>query len=61
MRVAKLNPVAEFDLGRAMVPWDKRRAEGKSLRQTIPRGHEALVATIRRGQVKAVLQSDDES
>jgi len=33
----KLAPVQMFDLGSKMVPWEQRRAEGKALRDAIPR------------------------
>ncbi len=37
MSIAKLHKLPEFDLGRETEPWEHRRAEGKTLRATVPR------------------------
>jgi uncharacterized protein (DUF2252 family) len=37
MKIAKLESLPNFDLGRAMVSWEERRAMGKALRQSVPR------------------------
>ena len=37
MTIAKLEGLPEFDLGRKSVPWKTRRAEGKALRDDVPR------------------------
>lgn len=37
MKVAKVEPLPEFDLGRAAVSWEQRREEGKKLRKTVLR------------------------
>ncbi len=37
MAIAKMERVPKFDLDRKAVPWEERRAEGKSLRKAIPR------------------------
>ncbi len=37
MTIAKLEPLPKFDLGRAAVPWEERRSDGKRLRKAIPR------------------------
>jgi uncharacterized protein (DUF2252 family) len=37
MAIAKLETLPKFDLGSDMVPWEKRRAEGKALRRAVPR------------------------
>jgi uncharacterized protein (DUF2252 family) len=37
MAIAKLDSFPTFDLGRKLVPWEKRRSAGKSLRQSVPR------------------------
>jgi len=37
MAIAKLETLPKFDLGSDMVPWEKRRAEGKTLRRSVPR------------------------
>ncbi len=37
MAIAKIEPVRKFDLGTKLVPWKERHAEGKLLRQAVPR------------------------
>ena len=37
MAIAKIESLPKFDLGRELVPWEQRRAEGKALRRAIPR------------------------
>ncbi len=37
MAIAKLETLAKFDLGSELVPWEKRRADGKALRRAVPR------------------------
>lgn len=37
MKIAQLESLPKFDLSRALVSWEKRRAMGKSLRQSVPR------------------------
>jgi uncharacterized protein (DUF2252 family) len=37
MAIAKIESLPNFDLGRELVPWEKRRAEGKMLRRATPR------------------------
>jgi uncharacterized protein (DUF2252 family) len=37
MTIAKIESLPNFDLGRELVPWEKRRAEGKKLRRATPR------------------------
>jgi uncharacterized protein (DUF2252 family) len=37
MAIAKIESLPNFDLGRELVPWEKRRAEGKMLRGATPR------------------------
>ena len=37
MAIAKIERLQEFDLGSHLVPWEKRRADGKALRHAIPR------------------------
>jgi uncharacterized protein (DUF2252 family) len=37
MAIAKLDTLPKFDLGSDMVPWEKRRADGKALRRAVPR------------------------
>jgi uncharacterized protein (DUF2252 family) len=37
MAIAKLEPLATFDLGTTMVPWEQRRAQGKTLRHKVTR------------------------
>jgi uncharacterized protein (DUF2252 family) len=37
MAIAKIESLPNFDLGRDLVPWEKRRAEGKMLRRSTPR------------------------
>jgi uncharacterized protein (DUF2252 family) len=37
MTIVKLHGLPEFDLGRKPVPWKTRRAEGKALRDDVPR------------------------
>src|SRR5580692_7370078 len=37
MAIAKIESLPNFDLGRELVPWEKRRAEGKKLRRATPR------------------------
>jgi uncharacterized protein (DUF2252 family) len=37
MAIAKIQPLPEFELDRKLKPWKERRAEGKTLRRTVPR------------------------
>jgi len=37
MAVVKLHPIAKFDLGRTPLSWEERRADGKKMRQAVPR------------------------
>ena len=37
MAVAKMEPLPKFDLGSKLVPWEKRRRDGKALRHAVPR------------------------
>jgi uncharacterized protein (DUF2252 family) len=37
MAIAKIESLPKFDLGRELVPWEKRRTEGKMLRLATPR------------------------
>src|ERR1700678_569834 len=36
MTIAKLEPLPVFALGRALLPWEERRAQGKALRLKVP-------------------------
>jgi len=42
MAIADLESLPKFDLGRELVPWKKRRAEGKMLRRATPRESHAV-------------------
>src|SRR5215472_702387 len=37
MAIAKLETLPTFDLGSKLVPWEKRHADGKTLRRSVPR------------------------
>jgi len=37
MPIAKLEPLEKFDLGKALLSWRERHAEGKKLRRAVPR------------------------
>jgi len=37
MAIAKIEPLQKFDLGKALLSWDQRHAEGKKLRRAVPR------------------------
>jgi hypothetical protein len=60
MTIAKLEGLPEFDLGRKSVPWKTRRAEGKALRDDVPRESHAewRAAKDRPDPVATVLASN---
>src|SRR5258707_13215269 len=37
MKFAKMNPPPRSDFGQKVIPWQKRHADGKDLRRTVPR------------------------
>src|SRR5258705_12927856 len=41
MAIAKIEPLPRTDFGHKVVPWQKRHADGKDLRRTVPRESQA--------------------
>jgi uncharacterized protein (DUF2252 family) len=61
MAIARLHSMPKFDLGRKGLSWEERRAEGKKLRQAVPRESHAQWAPpkSRPDPVKTVMESNE--
>ena len=60
MAIAKLDPMPRNDFGHKVVPWQKRHADGKDLRRTVPRESHAewLPSKDRPGPLKLIAENN---